>query len=123
MSDPSSLKCSPWEALPIPCFTSYLQLSADNIFVYIFYRVINFSVRVQIITLCNFHLVSVLGVLGEEKGNGVALIDIGSGGWDSCSHWEVQEAGMEVGLCIIVVNLQMHCQSSKHHVGRGLQPL
>lgn len=37
------------------------------------------------ITPCNFHLVPVLEVLGEEKENGVALIDIGDGGCDSHS--------------------------------------
>lgn len=84
MNDSSSLKRSPWEALPIPCFTSYLQLSADNIFVYILTRSPTFfSVSVQTIALWNFHLVSVLGVLGEEKGNGVLLIGISNGGCDS----------------------------------------
>lgn len=69
-------------------------LSRQHIRLYFFLqRVINFSVSVQIITLGNFHLVSVLGVLGEEKENGVVLIDISSAGCDSRSRWEVQEEG------------------------------
>lgn len=51
MNDSFSLKWNPWEMLPITWFISYLQFSADNIFVYIFTRVINFSVSVQIIAL------------------------------------------------------------------------
>lgn len=53
MNDSFSLKWNPWEMLPITWFISYLQFSADNIFVYIFTRVINFSVSAQIITLCD----------------------------------------------------------------------
>jgi hypothetical protein len=35
-NDSFSLKCNPWEILPVTCFISYLRFLAHNIFVYIF---------------------------------------------------------------------------------------
>lgn len=64
-------------------------------------------------------MVSVLWVLGE-KGNKVALIDVGSGAEVSAACWEVQEEGEGRTTCL-AVNPQMHCQGSGHQIARGLQ--
>lgn len=60
-------------------------LSRQHICLYFLQRVINFSVSVQIIVLCNFHFGLRPWGLGRGKGKQGCLDWIGSGGCEFCS--------------------------------------
>lgn len=118
MNDSFSLKWNPWEMLPITWFISYLQFSADNIFVYIFTRVINFSVSVQIITLRDSIWSRSSGLWERRRKTPSSWSAV----WTmlSAACWETLGEGGGRAVCT-VVKPWMHYQNGRWHLARWLQ--